>query len=192
MNPFEKAKAKLEELQRQKNTERQSAAQIAEAANLAFVEKFVPVLDRLEELLAPSKRGLADAGYDPVVDRKKFPVAQVEAALIFTSNAAATSSGAPTKYRITVVVRNNYSSQIGCEMMRADLGDNDQRLVKRYLFRPVALPSFKHEEFEAVFDEKLERIFTKILQSEPQSVSKLESLRLLQPSGQHAQTFRRN
>jgi hypothetical protein len=40
-------------------------------------------------------------------------------------------------------------------------------MIQRYLFRPVALPSFKHEDFQAALDEKLERIFTKILQAEP-------------------------
>lgn len=167
MNPFEKAKAKIEEQQRQKSVERQTAAMAAEAANQASIEKFEQVLQKLESLLTPSMQGLGEAGYDPAFERRMFPPSQAEAALLFASNEVDAALRMPVGYRITVVVRSNFSSQIGCEIIRGDLAEQDPRMVKRYLLRPVALPPFKHEEFEAALDEKLERIFTKILQSEP-------------------------
>ncbi|MES2104141.1 MAG: hypothetical protein V4634_08985 [Pseudomonadota bacterium] len=167
MNPFDKAKAKYEEQQKQKNTERQSAAKAAEAANLAFIEKFEPVLERLEKLFEPSVEGLINAGYQPVIERKMTPSTMVEATLVFTSREIDPAYGYPNQYRISVSVRGNYSTQMGCELARGDPGEQDPRLVKRHLVRPLALPPFKQDEFEASFIEKLERIFTKILQLEP-------------------------
>ncbi|WP_394780389.1 hypothetical protein [Undibacterium sp.] len=167
MNPFDKARAKYEEQQKQKITERQSAAKAAEAANQAFVEKFEPVLDRLEKLFEPSMEGLVNAGYQPVIERKISPTTMVETALVFTSGEPDPVYGYPNQYRISITVRGNYSTQISCEMGRAEPGEQDSRLVKRHLVRPSVLPPFKQPEFEPSFIEKLERIFTKILQLEP-------------------------
>ncbi|MES2070923.1 MAG: hypothetical protein V4488_11290 [Pseudomonadota bacterium] len=167
MNPFDKAKAKYEEQQKQKNTERLSAAKAAEVANQAFIDRFEPVLDRLEKLFEPSVEGLVNAGYQPVIERKMSAPIMVEASLVFTSREIDPAYGYPNHYRIAISVRGNYSTQIVCELGRGDPGEQDPRLVKRHLVRPVALPPFKQQEFEASFIEKLERIFTKILQLEP-------------------------
>lgn len=167
MNPFDKARAKYEEQQKQRETERQTAAKAAEAANLAFIEKFESILDRLEKLFEPSRQGLINAGYEPVIERKMTAFSLVEAALVFTSSEIDPAYASPNQYRITVMVRGNYSTQIACELGRVMPGEQDSRLVKRHLVRPVALPPFKQDEFETAFIEKLERIFTKILQLEP-------------------------